>query len=443
MDYPIFDIPYQEAYSSSIEFNTQINEKMKGREQRYPVWTYPKRTFTLKFDKNFKGRKKLEDFFVKVMGQAEKFQFTWEKSKGGNGKTYLCTFDSDSFQQNIEDFGFSESELKLVCIDDSEVEKADALDFYHKAKSEAVMEFYTLVDRVFTARNERKSYWNVPKKSWTLTFDKNAKVRKKLENFFIAKRGRFRAFEWTWRKDLGGDGKTYTVRFDEDTLQSNIDAFGFGEIKIKLKEVFPTVNPILEVEKDEIIPRRLLKIELEGGSIYILDNETLECLRYNGEEYLGAPLTYDEIKRDDNSSVSKLNITLSNVGLAISGIIGQRGDVITNAPAVLTLVFLDVNTNTLQPDIKQVLYAGRCNNLKLDYENAEMDIETSLGGYEIQAPVMKYRTTCQVRRFKDCRCGYVGEETKCDRTFDRCKELENEENFRGFPQMYNELVIKV
>lgn len=217
----------------------------------------------------------------------------------------------------------------------------------------------------------------------------------------------------------------------------------FGEIKVKLKEVFPSVNPLLEVEKDEIIPRRLLKIELEGGSIFILDNETLEVLRYNGEEYLGAPLSFDEIKRDDNSSVSKLEINLSNVGLAISGIIGQRGDVITNAPAVLTLVFLDVNTNILQPDLKQILYAGRCNNLKLDYEDATMDIETSLGGYEIQAPIMKYRTTCQVRRFKDCRCGYTGEETSCDRTFDRCKELGNQENFRGFPQMYNELVIKV
>ncbi|MEI3256121.1 MAG: hypothetical protein V8R83_12650 [Candidatus Gastranaerophilaceae bacterium] len=290
---------------------------------------------------------------------------------------------------------------------------------------------------------ERKSYWDKPKRSWTLTFEKNAANRKKLENFFIAKRGRFRSFDWTWKKESGGDGKTYTVRFDEDTLQSNIDSFGFGEIKVKLKEVFPSVNPLLEVEKDEIIPRRLLKIELEGGSIFILDNETLEVLRYNGEEYLGAPLSFDEIKRDDNSSVSKLEINLSNVGLAISGIIGQRGDVITNAPAVLTLVFLDVNTNILQPDLKQILYAGQCNNLKLDYENATMDIETSLGGYEIQAPIMKYRTTCQVRRFKDCRCGYTGEETSCDRTFDRCKELGNQENFRGFPQMYNELVIKV
>jgi len=81
--------------------------------------------------------------------------------------------------------------------------------------------------------------------------------------------------------------------------------------------------------------------------------------------------------------------------------------------------------------------------LKLDYETASLDIETSLGGYEIQAPIMKYRTTCQVRRFKDCRCGYSGSEAKCDRTFDRCKELGNEANFAGFPQMFNELVIKV
>ena len=129
--------------------------------------------------------------------------------------------------------------------------------------------------------------------------------------------------------------------------------------------------------------------------------------------------------------------------MSISGIIGQRGDVITDAPAVLTLIFLDVNTNTILPDYKQVLYAGHCNNLKLDYETATMDIETSLGGYDLQAPVMKYRTSCQVRRFKDCRCKYSGSETSCDRTFERCKELGNQENFAGFPQMYNELVIKV
>ncbi len=443
MTYPVFDIPYKTAYSTSIEFKTQINTKMKGREQRYPVWTYPKRTFTLSFDKNFKGRNKLEDFFVNVMGPAGKFEFVWEESKGGNGQTYLCTFDSDSFNQNIDKFGYSTSELKLVCIDEFPVQPVQSLDFYHKAECESSIEFYTIVDKIFSARNDRKSYWDTPKKSWTLTFDKNAKTRKKIEDFFVAKRGRFRSFEWKWKKELGGDDKVYNVRFDEDTLQSNIDDFGYGEIKIKIKEVLPTPNPVDELEKDEIIPRKLLKIILEGGSIYILDNETMQSFSYNGEDYFGAPLTLGEIKRDDNSGVSKLNIKLSNVALSISGIIGQRGDVITDAPAVLTQVFLDVNTNTLLPQYSLILFAGRCNNLKLDYEEASMDIETSLGGYEIQAPIMKYRTTCQVRRFKDCRCGYTGTETKCDRTFARCKELGNEENFRGFPQMYNELVIKV
>lgn len=443
MEYPIFNIPYKEAYTSCIEFNTQINEKMKGREQRYPVWTYPKRTFTLKFDKNFKGRKELEDFFISVMGQAGKFNFIWEKAKGGNDKTYVCSFDSDSFKQNIKDFGFSECELKLSCIDNSQVEQVEELDFYHNVECDSSMDFYTVVDKVFTSRNERTPYWDAPKKSWTLTFEKNAKNRRKLEEFFIAKRGKFRSFKWTWKKEQGGDGKTYTVRFDVDKLESNIDSFGFGQVKMELKEVFPTPNPIEEVDKDEIIPRKLLKIELDGGSIYVLDNETLDSLRYNGENYIGAPLSFDEIKKDDNSSVSKINLQLSNVGLSISGIIGQRGDVITNAPAVLTLVFLDLNTNNLILNAKQILYSGRCNNLKLDYENASMDIETSLGGYEIQAPVMKYRTTCQVRRFKDCRCRYTGEETKCDRTFGRCKELGNQANFRGFPQMYSELVIKV
>ena len=226
-----------------------------------------------------------------------------------------------------------------------------------------------------------------------------------------------------------------------ERIQSVIVREAYGYFK-NSKSESETIEIITGIDEEN----NILEIELKGPEMGVIigkRGQTLDSLQYNGENYIGAPLTFDEIKKDDNSSVSKLNINLSNVGLAISGIIGQRGDVITNAPAVLTLVFLDLNTNELLPDYKKILYAGRCNNLKLDYENASMDIETSLGGYEVQAPVMKYRTTCQVRRFKDCRCGYTGEETECDRTFDRCKELGNEHNFRGFPQMYNELVIKV
>ena len=440
---PVFNIAYQRAYTSAIEFQTQINEKQKGREQRYPRWTYPKRTFTLKFDKNFDGRQELENFFIEVMGQANKFEWTWEESKGGNGKTYICTFDSDSFKQNIKDLGYTECELKLVAIDNELPEQTEKLDFYHQAECDNTLDFYTIIDRAFTFQNNRKSWWDKPKKSWTLTFDKTPESRKKIENFFIQKRGKFKAFEWTWEKERGGDGKTYTVRFDDDILQSDIEELGYGQIQVKLKEVFGTPNPLNETEKDEIIPRKLLKIELEGGNIMILDNETLDTFTYNGDTYIGAPLTHGELVKDDNSAVNKLSIELSNVALQISGIIANRGNILNNAPAVLTLVFLDLKAEKIVKGFNEVLYAGKCNNIELNYETARMDIETALGGYEIQAPVMKYRTSCQVRRFKDCRCKYTGNLETCDRTWASCKERQNTANFRGFPSIPAETVIKV
>lgn len=438
-----FNFKYKEAYTSTIEFETQINEKHKGKEQRYPKWTYPKRTFTLKFDKNFSDRQKLEEFYIKAMTSGGKFYWKWEKEKGGNDKTYLCFFENDSFKQNIKNLGYTECELGLVCIDDTPVESVNNFDFYHNAECDNSIEFYRIIDSVFTAANNMKVWWDSPKKSWTLKFDKDPKTRRKLEEFFIAKRGRFRSFDWIWKKERGGDDKTYHVRFDSDTLQMDVDRLGYATLQIQLKEVFPTANPLLEVEKDEIIPRKLLNIDIPDGGIRIIDNETLAELTYNGNQYLGAPLSHGDITRDDNSSVSKLNISLSNVGLGISSIVGARGDVITNSAAVLTLVFLDINTNSLIPGMERILYAGKCNNLNLDFENATMDIETPLGGYEKQCPTMKYRASCQVRRFKDCRCGYTGDETKCDRTFARCKELGNQDNFRGFPTMYKELVVKV
>ena len=439
---PVFNISYQRAYTSTIEFQTQINEKQKGREQRYPKWTYPKRTFTLKFDKNFTGRQDLENFFIEVMGQAGKFLWTWEESKGGNGKTYTCTFDSDSFKQNIKDLGYTECELKLVAIDDVLPEQIEKLDFYHQAECDNTLDFYSVIDRVFTFQNNRKSWWDKPKKSWTLTFDKTPEVRKQIEDFFIQKRGKFRAFEWTWDKARGGDGKTYAVRFDDDILQSDIEDLGYGQIQIKLKEVFGTPNPLNEVEKDEVIPRKLLKIEVEGGNIMVLDNETLDTLIYDGDTYIGAPLSHSELVKDDNSAVNKLSIELSNVALQISGIIANRGDVLNNAPAILTLVFLDVKSKSVIKGYTEVLYSGKCNNIELNYETARMDIETALGGYEIQAPVMKYRTSCQVRRFKDCRCKYTGNLETCDRTWASCEERQNTANFRGFPSIPAETVIK-
>ena len=444
MALPTFNITYQDVYTSEIEFKTEVIERQQGEEQRYPVWTYPKRTFTLKFDKSPDGRQAIEDFFVDVMtNYGGQFLYTWDVAKGGNGQTYKCWFDIDALEMSMKDLGFCETSLKFITIDDTPMTPVSSLDFYHKAEANYSVAFNVIKDKLLNASYKLRQLWQKPRRSWTLTFQKDPETRKKIEQFFIAKRGKFRYFQWAWKEEYGGDGKTYNVRFDEDKLYMDVDYYGYSEFQIKLKEVIPNPSPIAEYEKDELIPRKLLNIELSGGGIHVLDNETLQILSFEGVDYIGAPLEHGEITKDDNSSVAKLEITVSNVGLGISGIIGNRGNVIGNAPATLTMVLLNVNNNAIIQGTKQVLWYGLCNNLQITNESAKMDIETPLGGYTYNTPCMKYKATCNVRKFKDCRCGYTGEETTCDRTYTRCKELGNNKRFQGFISLPAETVIKV
>ena len=444
MALPTFNITYQDVYTSEIEFKTEVIERQQGEEQRYPVWTYPKRTFTLKFDKTPDGRQAIEDFFIDVMtNYGGQFLYTWDVAKGGNGQTYKCWFDIDTLEMSMKDLGFCETSLKFITIDDTPMTPVSSLDFYHKAEANYSVAFNVIKDKLLNASYKLRQLWQKPRRSWTLTFQKDPETRKKIEQFFISKRGKFRYFQWVWKEEYGGDGKTYNVRFDEDKLYMDVDYYGYSEFQIKLKEVIPNPSPIAEYEKDELIPRKLLNIELSGGGIHVLDNETLQILSFEGVDYIGAPLEHGEITKDDNSSVAKLEITVSNVGLGISGIIGNRGNVIGNAPATLTMVLLNVNNNAIIQDTKQVLWYGLCNNLQITNESAKMDIETPLGGYTYNTPCMKYKATCNVRKFKDCRCGYTGEETTCDRTYTRCKELGNNKRFQGFISLPAETVIKV
>ena len=444
MALPTFNITYQDVYTSEIEFKTEVIERQQGEEQRYPVWTYPKRTFTLKFDKTPDGRQAIENFFIDVMtNYGGQFLYTWDVAKGGNGQTYKCWFDIDTLEMSMKDLGFCETSLKFITIDDTPMTPVSNLDFYHKAEANYSVAFNVIKDKLLNASYKLRQLWQKPRRSWTLTFQKDPETRKKIEQFFISKRGKFRYFQWVWKEEYGGDGKTYNVRFDEDKLYMDVDYYGYSEFQIKLKEVIPNPSPIAEYEKDELIPRKLLNIELSGGGIHVLDNETLQILSFEGVDYIGAPLEHGEITKDDNSSVAKLEITVSNVGLGISGIIGNRGKVIGHAPATLTMVLLNVNNNAIIQDTKQVLWYGLCNNLQITNESAKMDIETPLGGYTYNTPCMKYKATCNVRKFKDCRCGYTGEETTCDRTYTRCKELGNNKRFQGFISLPAETVIKV
>ena len=48
-------------------------------------------------------------------------------------------------------------------------------------------------------------------------------------------------------------------------------------------------------------------------------------------------------------------------------------------------------------------------------------------------PDMFLKNHCRFEKFGGTLCGYNGSETECDRSYTRCKELENQQRFGGFP----------
>lgn len=197
-----------------------------------------------------------------------------------------------------------------------------------------------------------------------------------------------------------------------------------------------------KITSDELIARKLFTISLlgDGGEICILENDTFEKLTIGGKTYLAGPLKVTDVVKNDNFEY--IQVSISNVGAALSGLVGQKGDIITGAKCLLEEVFLgddgSVITNRAYP-----LFVGQANNLAISQERVTIDVEAVLGAYVAISPNMTYGVNCQWRKFRDCRCVYNGSETFCDKTMTRCEELGNLANFGGFPSLPREQVIRV
>ena len=111
-----------QVYSYTLSYNTLVDEKWTGNEQRRQRWTYPRRKWTLEFRKTPDGGRKLENFFKEVRGQFKAFKFKWSKTyedgtdMGGDDQWYYVRFASDDLQFQINEMGY-----RVVTIDLLEV----------------------------------------------------------------------------------------------------------------------------------------------------------------------------------------------------------------------------------------------------------------------------------------------------------------------------------
>lgn len=114
-----FNFEYNKAYTASVEFQTIVDEKFTGSEQRRDIWTNPRRKWVLEFDKNKVDREDLVDFFIAQKGRKNSFKWTWAADKGGDDVEYTVRFNSDSINLDVMELGYSNFKLELVEVFDN------------------------------------------------------------------------------------------------------------------------------------------------------------------------------------------------------------------------------------------------------------------------------------------------------------------------------------
>lgn len=109
-----------QVYSYTLSYNTLVDEKWTGNEQRRQQWTYPRRKWTLEFRKTPDGGRKLENFFKEVKGQFKAFKFRWASTyadgtdMGGDDQWYYVRFASDDLQFNVDYCGYRVATIDLI-----------------------------------------------------------------------------------------------------------------------------------------------------------------------------------------------------------------------------------------------------------------------------------------------------------------------------------------
>ena len=110
-------------------------------------------------------------------------------------------------------------------------ENHDIFDFAYNIEHSSDIIFTTLKDEIFTWQNNRQNMAENPVRRWVLALELSPDNARLFEAFFIAKKGRYKAFSWFYF------GEEILVRFDTDKLDQKQYPLGYREIKIPIIEV--------------------------------------------------------------------------------------------------------------------------------------------------------------------------------------------------------------
>jgi lambda family phage minor tail protein L len=151
-------------------------------------------------------------------------------------------------------------------------------------------------------------------------------------------------------------------------------------------------------------------------------------IEFDGIQYDHYPIRHGEFKEDASGKIQKSSLTISNVSREIQALIDDN-DGLRNKQVTITQVWFE-HIGDASAFISDSFIIS---DTLVTEEVATFTLASPLDVLDIRLPRRSLtRVFCRFR-FKGDECAYAGAESTCNKTLQRCRELENVNRFGGFP----------
>jgi len=150
---------------------------------------------------------------------------------------------------------------------------------------------------------------------------------------------------------------------------------------------------------------------------------------YQGEVYSKFPVTHEFIGENNQGQIDQVKVQLGNVSRLIQSYLEQydlRGNRV-----VIRMVWLD-RLDDPDAHMDDVFYID---SYSADQQNVEFTLTGKFDVLGVDLPGRRYARNYCSWKFKSPECGYAGGELSCNKTKQRCKQLNNYKRFGAFPSV--------
>ena len=166
------------------------------------------------------------------------------------------------------------------------------------------------------------------------------------------------------------------------------------------------------------------------------DNNLYYCeydtnVTFDSQVYTKFPISHESIGENTKGEVDAVRIVLANVSRLIQAYL-ESYDLRGKKVRILT-VWAD-HLDDADAYTEDIFYID---SYSADQDNVVFTVTSKFDVLGVEIPVRKYSRNYCGWKFKgaDGYCGYSGDETECNRTLKRCRELNNSARYGGYPSI--------